>query len=297
MTKLTDCNTLLTTPHVKVSLLIKETWSWYFLIPFLFLIHFVTVLQTVCWTYVSYSPSPICWPWDLAPGNNRSYCLVHTRSIFFALVVKKLSLLFSGHEKRHISIVHIDQHLLFFSLLIDIWYNNFLQMFDNFLSVAIVLLVNTCTKFCRKSNFWEWLVIFTSINYLEWQYFSIECDCQSHCNAALVSNSNQTNTSWFLWYHCNRPTVTYFDSAWSLLSTRDWMLCFSIILTIPRWCWSNAFFLAPSGTSTFPVVATHLWNPSLWRILYPHIGVVLMFLRDKSSLLLCKTFAVVDAIL
>ena len=73
------------------------------------------------------------------------------------------------------------------------------------------------------------------------------------------------------------------------------MLCFSM-LTIWKWCWSPASFLAPSGSSTFPVVAICLRNPSLWKILRPHIGVVLMFLRYKSSRLLSKTFAVVDAI-
>ena len=62
-------------------------------------------------------------------------------STVYALVVRKLPLLFSGNEKLPMSIVQIDQHLLFFSLLIDVWYNNFPQMFDNFLSVTIVPLI------------------------------------------------------------------------------------------------------------------------------------------------------------
>ena len=40
----------------------------------------------------------------------------------------------------------------------------------------------------------------------------------------------------------------------------------------------------------------HLQNTSLWTMLPLHIGVVLIFSRDKSSLLLSKTFAVVDEI-
>ena len=94
-----------------------------------------------------------------------------------------------------------------------------------------------------------------------------------------------------------RPTLTNFDGVWSLLSTKDFeMLCFSIMLAIQKWCWRPASFLAPSGTSTFLVVSIRLQNPSIWRILHPHIYIVSMFLRDKSSLLLSKTFAVVDAV-
>ena len=96
-------------------------------------------------------------------------------------------------------------------------------------------------------------------------------------------------------------TYTFFwfkkISICSLLRTRKFgMLCFSIMLTIWKWCWNHASFLAPSETSTFPVVATRLRYPSLWRKLRPNIGVALMFLREKSSLLLSKTFAVVYAI-
>ena len=58
-----------------------------------------------------------------------------------------------------------------------------------------------------------------------------------------------------------------------------------------------ASFLAPSGTSTFPVAATRLQNLSLWKILCPDMSIVLIFLRDRSSLLLSKTFAAVDALL
>ena len=205
MTKLKDCSIPLTTLHAKVSLLIKETQSWYSLIPFHFLIQFLThsfpvhpfptswkhQKTTVFWCFQGVekerignewvncvanhsrnfcfiNPLPICWCWNLIPGNNRPYCLVHTHSIYYALLVKKLPLLFAGHGKRAILIVHIDQHILFFSFLIDVWYNNFLQMFTNCLSVAIVFLVNTCTKFSRKCNFWKWLVSSTSKIYLEW---------------------------------------------------------------------------------------------------------------------------------
>ena len=61
----------------------------------------------------------------------------------------------------------------------------------------------TCTKFCRKCNFWKLLVSFTFLIYLEWYYFSIESDCQSQCNVALFATSSQTNTSWIFWCHCS----------------------------------------------------------------------------------------------
>lgn len=71
--------------------------------------------------------------------------MVHIHSIFYALVVKKLPLPLSGLEKHLISIVDIDQHLLFFLSLLT--YNNLQQMFDYFANVATVLAITFARTF------------------------------------------------------------------------------------------------------------------------------------------------------
>ena len=100
-------------------------------------------------------------------------------------------------------------------------------MFDNFFSVAIVLLVNTCTKFCRKCNFGsDWSVLPQKII---WNGNIFPSSVTVKVNVMLrlsVLPARPTRLEFF-GAIVVRPTVTYFDGVWPLLSTRDFgMLCF-----------------------------------------------------------------------
>ena len=91
-----------------------------------------------------------------------------------------------------------------------------------------------------------------------------------------------------------RPTLRYFDGAWSLFIIKDGgMLYLSTTLTIlSRYCRPASRF-AP-GTSTFPVVATRCTNPIRQSRLLPHVVMTRTFFSYWSSLCASNTCAVID---
>ena len=163
-----------------------------------------------------------------------------------------------------------DQHLLFSYLLIDVWYN--ITIFCKQLITSSVLLkcvsLSLVLNFAGNVIFGIYWSVLPSWFILNGTIFQSKVTVKVNVMLRFLLLPAKPTRVEFFGAIVVRLTKTYFDDVWSLLSTKDFgMSCFYVILTIRKWRWSLAFFLAPQGTSTFLVVATRLRNLNLWRIL------------------------------
>ena len=163
-----------------------------------------------------------------------------------------------------------DQHLLFSSLLIDVWYN--ITISCKQLITSSVLLkcvsISLVLNFAGNVIFGSYWSVLPSWFILNGTIFQSKVTVKVSVMLRFLLLPAKPTRVEFFGAIVVRLKETYFDDVWSLLSTRDFgMSYFYVILTIRKWRWSLASFLAPQGTSTFLVAATRLRNLNLWRIL------------------------------